>query len=120
MLKWIYRWLPILCGCHCMDERSFYINNKKFPVCARCTGELAGILISLLFGFLYRLPVTAAIFLLLPMIVDGFVQALTSYNSTNARRFITGFMFGFGICTLFVISTMAALQFGIDMAHFIA
>ena len=119
MLKWVYRWMPIVFGCHCIDERSFHINGRKFPICARCTGELAGILIAVFLSFLFRLSATTAVLLLLPMVVEGFIQALTSYNSTNFRRFITGFMFGYGIFTLFLISTIAAFQFGMNIADLI-
>ena len=32
---------PYLCyyGCHRNPKRSFFINNRQFNVCARCTGE---------------------------------------------------------------------------------
>ena len=42
MIPWLYKWLPIVFGCHCRPDRSFYWKGKKFPLCARCTGELAG------------------------------------------------------------------------------
>lgn len=32
--------------------------------------------------------------MMLPLIVDGFVQRLTPYESTNIRRLITGILFG--------------------------
>ena len=51
-----------------------------------------------------------------PMVIDGFAQALTSYKSNNKRRFITGFMFGYGIFTLFIISTIAVFMFGVNIA----
>ena len=48
MSTWLYKWLPIIFGCHCRDDRSFHYRGKKFPICARCTGELVGILILLI------------------------------------------------------------------------
>ena len=38
------RWLPVFFGCHCRSDRSFFWKGKQLPICARCTGELAGIL----------------------------------------------------------------------------
>ena len=46
--RWLWRWLPILFGCHCRPDRSFHFRDgTPFPICARCTGELAGILAGL-------------------------------------------------------------------------
>ena len=46
------------------------------------------------------------------MIIDGFLQLKTAYESTNLRRVITGFLFGFGLLALFFISAAAAFRFG--------
>ena len=116
MVTWIYKWLPIIFGCHCMDERSFHFHSRKFPICARCTGEFVGIIFSLFSCFFFRCKVTTSLVLMIPMILDGFIQLLTSYESINARRFITGFLFGYGIFMLFVISTIAAFNFGRSLA----
>ncbi|WP_334117834.1 DUF2085 domain-containing protein [uncultured Oscillibacter sp.] len=44
--RWLWRWLPILFGCHCRPDRSFHFRDgTPFPICARCTGELAGNLV---------------------------------------------------------------------------
>ncbi|HJB51594.1 MAG TPA: DUF2085 domain-containing protein, partial [Candidatus Oscillibacter pullicola] len=41
--RWLWRWLPIIFGCHCRPDRSFHFRDgTPFPICARCTGELAG------------------------------------------------------------------------------
>ena len=48
-MKFITKYLPIIFGCHCRADRSFYCKNKKFPICARCTGELIGIIVSIFF-----------------------------------------------------------------------
>ena len=46
--RWLWRWLPIIFGCHCRPDRSFHFRDgTPFPICARCTGELAGILAGL-------------------------------------------------------------------------
>ena len=53
--EWLCKWLPIFFGCHCRPDRSFFYKGKQFPVCARCTGELAGILAALIIG-LHNIP----------------------------------------------------------------
>ena len=104
MKEWVYKWLPIIFGCHCLDERSFHYKGKKFPICARCTGELVGIFVSLFSCFFFMLPVWVCILIMIPLIVDGTVQMFTKYESNNLKRVITGFLFGYGLCMLFVIS----------------
>jgi uncharacterized membrane protein len=74
------------------------------PVCARCEGELIGILAALIAIWFFRPPYWVMAVIMLPMIADGLIQGLTKYESTNWRRLITGILFGFGI-------TMIALMF---------
>lgn len=78
-----------------------------------------GILFSLFSCFFFLPAVKVSLFLLIPMVVDGFSQRLTSYESNNRRRFITGFMFGYGLFALFVVSTKAAFDIGLDIGRFI-
>lgn len=112
MISWLYKWLPIFFGCHCREDRSFHYQGKKFPICARCTGELIGMLLCTAVSFFWLPPVSAAVLLLVPLIADGFVQLKTAYESTNLRRVVTGFLFGYGLVSLFLISSIAAFQFG--------
>ncbi len=87
MSGFFYRWLPIFFGCHCRAERSFFLNGKQFPICARCTGELVGILLLGISYAMYRPPILYALIFLIPMILDGSIQLLTKYESTNIRSF---------------------------------
>lgn len=52
-------------------------------------------------GILYYLrkkkPKIQYVLLIIPMIVDGFLQLLTPYLSNNPLRLITGILFGIGI-----------------------
>ena len=89
-----------------MDSRSFHIRGKRLPLCARCTGELAGILLCLLSAPFALPPALPALGLLVPMVLDGGIQALTPYESGNLRRLVTGTLFGFGLTTLFLRSTV--------------
>ena len=117
MKKWLYKWLPIICGCHGREERSFHYNGEKFPICARCTGELVGIFFALVSCFFFRPPVFVCIILLIPLVVDGFVQLLTKYESTNGKRFVTGVLFGYGLFMLFALHTIAIYEFGLKVAR---
>lgn len=54
-------------------------------------GILLGIPIAILFGW----PEFYIVLLMMvPMVFDGFLQLLTSYESKNMRRFFTGALFG--------------------------
>lgn len=117
MKKWLYKWLPIICGCHCREERTFHYKGERFPICARCTGELVGMVISTFSCFFFRLPLLLAILIMLPMIVDGLLQMFTAYESNNLRRFITGFLFGFGLITLFAIHTLFLYEIGLKIGR---
>ena len=52
-------------------------------------------------SFLFWRPdIRISFALMIPMLIDGFTQKLTSYKSTNFRRFVTGFLFGIGLVVL--------------------
>ena len=117
MKKWLYKWLPIICGCHCRKERSFHYKGEQFPICARCTGELVGMVVSAFSCFFFRLSLLWALLIMLPMVVDGFFQMFTVYESNNRRRFVTGFLFGVGLITLFAIHTLYLYEIGLKIGR---
>lgn len=119
MKEWLYKWLPIIFGCHCRKDRSFYYKGKQFPICARCTGELVGIVVSIFSCFFFRLFISVSLLLLIPMIIDGVIQMKTSYESNNRRRFITGFLFGYGLFMVFVVTSIIAFNYGRNIAELI-
>lgn len=80
IVNWFYKWLPIIFGCHCRDDRSFYWNGKKFPICARCTGILVGSLTAFMTYILICCPISVCVFLIIPLVMDGFGQQLTAYS----------------------------------------
>lgn len=95
MLDKINFFLKICFGCHCRADRSFFYKHKQFPICARCTGELIGIIISIptiiLNGvFSFKLTLLMSV----PILLDGFLQLKTKYESNNIKRLITGILFG--------------------------
>lgn len=116
MKEWLYKWLPITFGCHRRPDRSFYINGEQMPICARCTGELIGMIVAVLSCFFYRPSITVTLILMVPMLIDGFAQLLTSYESNNIKRVITGFLFGYALVMLFVIFTIMSYMYGYNKA----
>lgn len=114
MRKFIYKWLPIFFGCHCRSDRSFHWKGKQFPICARCTGELFGIFAGIVTSVFYLFPIAACFLLLLPLVVDGFIQLLSNYESNNILRGITGVLFGLGLYMLTANSIVFVLKWGYE------
>lgn len=97
------KFLKIFFGCHGRADRSFFFRGKQFPICARCTGELVGILCGIPIAiYMGCACLPLSIVMMAPMIIDGFVQLWTSYESNNRRRFITGFLFGIAFIFLLI------------------
>ena len=82
------------------------------PICARCTGILAGNLAALPWFAAHGLPgaglALAGLALLLPAALDGGLQLVTSYRSGPWRRLSTGLVAGFGQA-LVALAALAAL-----------
>lgn len=110
--------------CHQISNRTLYINGNQMPVCARDTGVFLfatiGLLVALVIRpypsasrmFISMLPQGARSFIqtkvgelkfmiivlvlfLAPLALDGGVQLLTDYESSNSMRFLTGALAGF-------------------------
>lgn len=93
--------------CHKMPSRSFFFKGKQFPICARCTGIFLGYIIGLITWIFYYPNLYITILFFLPVGIDGGVQYLTKYESTNFRRLITGILFGLGF--IFILANVAHL-----------
>ena len=95
-------------GCHQLHERSFFLNNYQFPVCARCTGLFFGQTAGIASFFIFT-KYDIKILLLLAIIsvallgIDGFCQLKKIWISTNLRRSITGVVCGYFV-TVFNIN----------------
>ena len=117
-------------NCHQKYERSWKINDNQMPVCTRDVGIFFGLAIGGFWfsrkGYnrwtvkdtcLSLLPdrwlegtylnnrrtlvwLLCGIALCLPLIIDGFTQLLTSYESNNITRPLTGIGFGVGLGVL--------------------
>lgn len=112
-IRFMYKWLPIFCGCHQRPERSFFVKGYQMPVCARCEGELIGILAALSAVWFLRPPYWLMAVMMVPMAADGLIQGLTKYESTNLRRLITGILFGFGITMIVIMFLISVFKMGV-------
>ena len=125
-------------NCHQKAERSWEVNDNQLPVCTRDVGIFGGLFIggvvfsrrgwnrwtvrdtclsllpeSMLHGVYANnrrtlVWLACGIVLCFPLIADGFLQLLTSYESTNFKRILTGLPFGFGLGVL--LSSMFAAR----------
>ena len=111
-IRALYKWLPVICGCHQRADRSFFIKGQQMPVCARCEGELIGMVIGLILIFFVRPGFLLPVLLMVPMITDGLVQNLGHRESTNPRRLITGILFGYGFVTVLLKGLIICFQYG--------
>lgn len=90
--------------CHQLADRSFIIDGRQLPVCARDTGIYLGIFVSAAFVLLSgrlrsdRPPnvrqAAVLCILMLPMLVDGVGSYLGMYVTNNTARLLTGVLFG--------------------------
>lgn len=87
-------------GCHQMPERSFFINDYQFPICARCTGVIISSIIACIVFVKNILPISICVAMASIMLIDWGLQYLEIKKSTNRRRLITGLIGGFGYSTL--------------------
>lgn len=110
--------LQMLFICHRRPDRSFHCSNgKQFPICARCTGILAGYLLGIILAIMTGpIFVTYALLLLIPTVLDGFIQLLTNYESNNFKRLTTGILAGVGIVYIFAFIASSAMTHGIWLA----
>lgn len=90
-------------GCHQLPERSFFIKGKQVPVCARCTGVTIGEIMAVLLAIgKVKIENKISILFLFSMGLDWVMQAVHIRQSTNIRRFITGFFGGLGLFSLYI------------------
>lgn len=88
-------------GCHQLPQRSFFVKGYQLPICARCCGILLGYIISFILIILnIHFNPLFSLIIILPMGLDGIIQFLTSYESNNIKRIITGLISGIGFIQL--------------------
>lgn len=82
--------------CNGIPSRALHIGDFCFILCYRCSDVIIGML-AILYYLRNKKPKIQYILLIIPMIIDGFLQLLTPYISNNSLRLITGILFGVGI-----------------------
>lgn len=92
-------------GCHQQPCKCPKINGFQFFLCYRCIGLYLGNVLGVItYKWSSDFTFALLVILMLPMIIDGSVQALSSsYQSTNIRRIVTGLSFGVSIVYALVI-----------------
>ncbi|HIH02187.1 TPA: DUF2085 domain-containing protein [Thermoplasmata archaeon] len=95
--------------CHQLAERSYFLNGNQMPFCARDLGLFVGLMIG--FGIATFLSVqinpVLLLFGLAPMGIDGGVQLVTEYESTNPLRLATGIVAGAALALLLAVFIIA-------------
>jgi uncharacterized membrane protein len=84
-------------ACHQRASRSFFLNGNQMPYCSRCTAIFTGLAIGMfipLFVLITDIKWWLMAIGFVPLGIDGTVQLLTSYESNNALRLMTGLLTG--------------------------
>lgn len=114
----IFNHLGNMSGCHQIPERCFILRGYIFPICSRCTGVALGHLSAIiLFLMSYRINIILSTIILLIMGLDWSLQYLNIKQSNNKRRFLTGFLGGFGLYNIYcfvLLKIMHSLGINID------
>lgn len=66
--------------------------------------------------FFFMPPIVVSLLLMIPMLMDGFIQLASSYESTNTKRFITGTLFGYGLFMILASTTVIVFQYGVQLS----
>ena len=95
-------------NCHQLRERSFFLNDNQMPMCSRDTGIFIGLFAGALGMMLlsFKMRRRWLILGLLPMMIDGALQAATDYRSDNSIRVVTGAIAGIAV-VMFICMTVA-------------
>lgn len=100
---WLYLMkLGASAGCHQRPDRSFFFHGWQFPVCARCTGVLAGQLVGFPIAIKKNISTLTAVLCCETTMLDWSLQYSGVKKSTNKRRLVTGLLGGFGLAVIYV------------------
>ena len=83
-------------NCHQLSHRSYSYNDNQMSFCARDTGIFMGLVLGFMYASRKKMILTLPLIIaaLLPIGLDGTIQLLTDYESTNPKRLITGLIAG--------------------------
>lgn len=80
--------------CHRLSSRSFFVRNRQFHICARCTGIITGYIISPLLLLVSEYAFKMFVVSFTALVLDGVTQLMRWRESNNKLRLITGFVTG--------------------------
>jgi uncharacterized membrane protein len=83
--------------CHRRPERSFFVRNRQFNVCARCTGIYAGLLTAPLWLPFHSVGMPLLLTAAALNFLDGGTQLLRLRTSNNRLRLVCGVLLAIGI-----------------------
>lgn len=88
--------------CHQLAERSYFLNGNQMPFCARDLGLFIGLAAASAFALFFWFTVNPLLLLigLVPLVVDGGLQLVTSYESSNVLRLATGIVAGVALALI--------------------
>ena len=94
--------------CHQLEERSYFLNGNQMPFCARDLGLFLGLAAGFVITVFIRVKFNPLLVLagLVPMAIDGGLQLVTAYESTNVLRITTGFIAGMAFSLLISLFVM--------------
>ncbi len=88
--------------CHQIASRSYFLNGNQLPFCSRDLGIFLGLASG--FGLVafrkIKIKPWLALAGLAPIAIDGGLQLVTSYESTNPLRLATGILAGVALALL--------------------
>jgi uncharacterized membrane protein len=93
--------------CHQKNSRSFFVFDNQMSYCARCFGIFLGMAIGAAISTFFYLEMKwwFIIGAIVPIGLDGGLQLITSYESNNLFRILTGSLTG--IVTMLVVGLVA-------------
>ncbi len=91
--------------CHQLASRSYFLNDNQMPFCSRDLGLFIGLAAASGVALFLTISVNPLLLLfgLAPIGIDGGLQAVTSYESTNTLRIVTGIIAGISLAFLLAL-----------------
>ncbi|UCE92347.1 MAG: DUF2085 domain-containing protein [Methanobacteriota archaeon] len=95
--------------CHQISERSYFLNGNQMPFCSRDLGLFIGLAVASGVAVFVTTSVNPLLLLLglVPIGIDGGLQAVTDYESTNPLRITTGVIAGISLALLLALFLVA-------------
>ena len=93
--------------CHMRESRSLIIGTNQMPYCARCFGIFFGMALGAAIATFVVIDLKwwMIVLGLVPIALDGGLQAITSYESNNVLRLFTGLLVG--VITMLALGLVA-------------